>query len=318
MRSVLRAIVDALVRPLRYLARRIRATDEAREQQWEHFRSQVTEWLGAAAVRDNQLLQRSLAVELAAVQAEMRARTPDSPACHGYKVYSQADEDGILADILSRLDGAPRTVIEIGCGDGTENNSAYLAVQGYRVCWCDASTANVAAIARGLGGLEFPRLLVVRRFLDTDNVKGFIGECLAFLKTTDLTVLSVDIDGNDLPVTLGALTACRPRVLCVEYNAVFPPSVSLLMAYNPTHQWQLDDYQGASLLAWCNALPEYRLVACSASGVNAFFVRRDLAGAFVEYPVAALYEPPRHRLIGLRAGHRPSLKWVRQAVTASS
>ena len=314
-RMVLRPMLDALAIPLGYLARRIQASDEPRQQEWEHHRNQVTAYLAGAAIRDHQLLQRSLADELAAVQAAMRARTPDNPACHGYKVYSQADEDGILAHILSLLDGAPRTVIEIGCGDGSENNSAYLAAQGYRVCWCDASAINIAAIARGLGGLEFPRLLVVQRFLDQENVKAYIGECLAFLKTSDITVLSVDIDGNDLPVTLAALTACTPRVLCVEYNAAFPPPVSLQMAYDPTYQWQLDDYQGASVQAWCDALPQYRLVACSASGVNAFFVQRDLAGPFAEYPVSALYEPPRHRLIALRAGHRPSLKWVRQAVT---
>ena len=34
--------------------------------------------------------------EIRALLADIRERTPDNPALHGFKVYSQADEDGII------------------------------------------------------------------------------------------------------------------------------------------------------------------------------------------------------------------------------
>jgi hypothetical protein len=49
------------------------------------------------------LLQIELSRELARLQAELRATMPDNPACCGFKVYSQADEDGILEEICRRL-----------------------------------------------------------------------------------------------------------------------------------------------------------------------------------------------------------------------
>ena len=50
---------------------------------------------------------------------------------HGLKVYSQADEDGIIQEIFKRLGVLKKTFIEIGVGDGTENNTLYLLLQGW-------------------------------------------------------------------------------------------------------------------------------------------------------------------------------------------
>jgi hypothetical protein len=49
------------------------------------------------------MLQLELSKELARLQAEVRATMPDNPAACGFKVYSQADEDGILEEIARRI-----------------------------------------------------------------------------------------------------------------------------------------------------------------------------------------------------------------------
>lgn len=261
-------------------------------------------------------LQSQLHEELEGIKARLRAQTPTNPALWGQKVYAQTDEDGILAEIVRRLPApAAQTVIEIGCADGTENNSHALLLQGWRGVWCDAAGAHIRAIEAALGGLRFPRLWVRRAFLDAGNTNAFLQESCDFLDTAEPDLLSVDIDGNDMAVTQAALAACRPRVLCVEYNAAFPPPIRLTMTYAPGHHWMADDYQGTSLQAWVDALaPTYRLVACGLSGANAFFVRQDQAAGFTTYPVGALYQPPRYHLVALTAGHGPTLKWLRQVV----
>ena len=224
--------------------------------------------------------------------------------------------DGILAAILTRLNmgHSPPTRVEIGCSDGLENITHWLLLQGFRGVWFDASIGCVAAIGQALGGLEFPALRVRQAFVDAKNVVDLLGEAGEFLGTREPDVLAVDIDGNDVAVVTAALTVSQPRVLVVEYNAKFPPPMSLTLAYNPAVRWHEDDYQGASLVAWCEALPGYQLVACSLSGVNAFFVRADLAGGFPVATPAELFEPPRYHLAQSRAGHKPTLKWLRQVV----
>jgi hypothetical protein len=55
----------------------------------------------------------------------------------GFKVYSQCDEDGIIQEIFRRIGTDNRRFIEIGCGDGSENCTAYLLHQGWSGLWID-------------------------------------------------------------------------------------------------------------------------------------------------------------------------------------
>jgi hypothetical protein len=93
-------------------------------------------------------LQAQLSAEWERLRADVRARVPHSPAAAGYKVYSQFDEDGILAAIFACLNTghSPPSCVEIGCSDGLENITLRLLLQGFRGVWFDASSACVAAI----------------------------------------------------------------------------------------------------------------------------------------------------------------------------
>ena len=75
---------------------------------------------------------------------------PENPAGFGYKVYSQADEDGIIDHICGRLGIENGSFAEIGCGDGRENNSHCLLLKGWRGVWIDGDSANIAAIRAAL------------------------------------------------------------------------------------------------------------------------------------------------------------------------
>ena len=81
----------------------------------------------------------------------------------------------------------------------------------------------------------------------------------------------------------------------VEYNAKFPPNHEWKMAYNEKHTWDNSDCHGASLkaLELLGRRLGYRLVGTNLNGVNAFFVRQDLAGdKFIAPPTAeTLYNP---------------------------
>jgi len=237
------------------------------------------------------LLQLELSKELARLQAEMRTSMPENPAAYGYKVYSQADEDGIVENITQRIGIDRGSFIEIGCGDGRENNSHYLLLKGWRGIWVDGDPESIATIraALPLDG----RLRLVEQMVTRENVTA-IHAAAGSPNFGPLDLLSVDIDGNDLAIAQAAIDAWSPKILIGEYNAKFPYPMQQEVRYDPRHRWARDDYHGASLAAWVERLKlKYKLAACNLAGTNAFFVREDLAGRFANYAPARLYQPAR-------------------------
>ncbi|HJU12045.1 MAG TPA: hypothetical protein VJ728_14270 [Candidatus Binataceae bacterium] len=280
-----------------------RLIEQAAAQDIAHFNSVAREQL--------RRVQSPLRQELAGLRAVIASQMPNNPCIHGFKVYAQTDEDGIIEDILGRLTGHSRTFIEIGCGNGLENNTHYLALKGYRGCWIDGSEDNIVFVKEALGGLNFQDLLIKRSLVDRENIGALISELCDFLGTREPGFFSLDIDGNDFYILAEALKCFRPLTICVEYTAKFPPPFKIAIGYEPNHRWAGDDYHGASLQSFCDLLVDYKLVACNLTGANAFFVRRDQAGPFADYTLEQLYQPFRENLIDLWAGHRPSLKWLR-------
>ena len=94
--------------------------------------------------------------------------------------------------------------------------------------------------------------------------------------------------------------------MVIEYNAIFPPDVLWVRAYDPRAVWDGTSYQGASIrsLEALGAGKGYALVGCNLSGVNAYFVRSDLCGSHFHPDSSAAnhYEPARFFLVR-RSGH---------------
>ena len=65
------------------------------------IRAVLTSASNSAAANVDALLQLELSRELARLQADVRTAMPDNPAACGFKVYSQADEDGIIEEICT-------------------------------------------------------------------------------------------------------------------------------------------------------------------------------------------------------------------------
>ena len=68
----------------------------------------------------------------------------------------------------------------------------------------------------------------------------------------------------------------KPRVVVIEYNAVFRPPVAVVTEYRRDFVWDGTSYYGASLqaLEGLGSRKGYALVGCSLSGINAFLVGR--------------------------------------------
>ena len=225
----------------------------------------------------------------------------------GSKAYSQCDEDGIIAEIFRRIGVQSRTFIESGVGPGLENNSLMLLLSGWRGLWVEASQTDVAAAQIRLASwVETRQLCIENQFVTRDNVDHLLATS-GPSSTPDL--LSIDVDGNDYWIW-EAIRSLNPRVVVIEYNATWFPPLAFTICYQESFRWDGSNYFGASLkaLELLGRRKGYCLVGCNFSGVNAFFVRKDLCKRRFRAPFTAEnhFEPPRYWM-ARASGHAPGI-----------
>lgn len=242
------------------------------------------------------------------LREQRRAESPRILSGYGYKVFSQFDEDGILQEIFRRIGTTNRVFVEFGVGNGLENNTLALLFGEWSGVWLEGSAEYCARVRQALApAIAAGRLRLVNAFVTPDNIDSLIG---GELQEREIDLLSVDIDGNDAHV-LSRITCIVPRVIVLEYNAKFGPSLSYCMGYEENYTWRKTDRFGASLKYFevLLRLRGYACVGCNLAGTNAFFVRESLLGDRFEAPYTSErhFEPFRYEIIrGTPSGHPPS------------
>jgi hypothetical protein len=232
---------------------------------------------------------------------------------YGAKHYSQNDEDGLIAEIVRRLGlPLPAVFVELGVGDGTENNTLNLLAQGWRGAWLGGQPLRLHT--------EGSRLRFDQVWIDGDNVARLVHAQLQAMGSEQPTLLSIDLDGNDWHLCRTLLAqGLRPPVWVLEYNARFDAATHWVMPYDAQHRWQRDDHYGASLRAFVELMQPagYRLVCCNLTGANAFFVAAPYLGAFADVPAEwqSLYMPAL-QLPYPWFGHPASLRTLQQLIAA--
>ena len=216
---------------------------------------------------------------------------------HGFKVYSQGDEDGFIQEIFNRIGVTSRTFVEFGVGDGLENNTVKLLLEGWSGLWLEGSPKDAASIrSRFRRELKSKQLSFKEVFIDAENINSLIGD----VYQGEIDLLSIDIDGNDIHV-LKSIDVVNPRALVIEYNGKFPPPISIAPTYTPSYMWSGTDYNGSSLAAITKIAEtkNYTLVGCNIIGTNAFFVRTDLVQGKFASPATpeTHFEPARYFLL---------------------
>lgn len=261
--------------------------------------------------QENHVAARRMDMAMMAYWYSKQATSANPLLRTGAKFFSQNDEDGILLEIIRRTGISEGTFVEIGVGDGLENNTLVLLMLGWRGLWLGGE--DLAFRTSGSAKLAFHELWVTPQ-----NVGSTIREGLASLglAANSVDVVSVDIDSYDRDVVQAILDyGTRPLVFIVEYNAKFPPPIRF--AVTDREPWKGTDYFGCSLQSWWDLLipAGYKLIACNITGVNAFFVRTDQSHLFEDTPkdISQLYMQCDYNWF-LKAGHPTSPKTIRSFI----
>jgi hypothetical protein len=223
---------------------------------------------------------------------------PHALAGQRFRLRSQNEEDGIILALMKAGGAKTRRFVEIGSG-GTGGNAATLAADfGWSGLMVDASRKAIEQVKQTFG--SNPGVVAVRAMVTPDTINRLL-EQQGFTGEVDL--FSIDVDSIDYWL-LEAMTACQPRVLVMEYNALFGAERAVTLPNQPKPANAPKGYSGASLTAIEKLARRkgYRLVLCEESGVNAFFLRDDVAPAVPSLTAAEAYRPwiDKHDATGLK------------------
>jgi hypothetical protein len=205
-----------------------------------------------------------------------RLPEPQAMLARRFRGLSQHEEDGITVALFDRIGADTRRFVEIGAGVNG-GNSGFLAKEcGWTGLMLEIDPGRVSRLQRRFA----PAVRVVAAQVTRENVNELV---TAHGLAGDIDLLSIDIDSIDYWVW-EHLSVCRPRLVIVEYNPLFGTERAVTVPYDPQFNRRrfdvpLASYYGASLpaLAKLGARKGYRLALLEPRGVNAFFVRDDLA-----------------------------------------
>lgn len=232
--------------------------------------------------------------QLSEIYKARQLRHPNPLCKYGKRVFCQSDEDGLTVEIIRRLGIKEGRFVELGVGNGTENNTLILLSLGFSGAWIGGEDLAFS-VPRSSS-----RLMFQKAWVTLDNVTSLVQSAYAFLDSNEVDLISIDLDGNDLYFTEELLSAgIKPKIFICEINGIFPPPIKFSVKYDPKHEWLRDDYQGASLSAFNDLFIKYgyKLVVCNAAtGVNAYFVRDEFSSLFSEVPddISDIYVEPLH------------------------
>lgn len=231
----------------------------------------------------------------------------------GIKCFSQNEEDGITLEIIKRI-GVSDTkgvFLELGVGSGIENNTLILRSLEWAGIWIGGDDLVVKP--------KSPTFSFFKEWITRDNIIPLIEEGLRSIDKSHFDVISVDLDGNDYYITKKILeNGYDCKLFIIEYNAKYPPPVRFKITYNESHEWNGDDYFGASLQSFADLFTEYDyfLVACNqTTGSNAFFVHSSYKELFADInkSINSIWVGPRYHLFD-NYGHKPSVKTIEKII----
>ncbi|KKM91510.1 hypothetical protein LCGC14_1227760 [marine sediment metagenome] len=209
-------------------------------------------------------------------------------------------EDGIIEAIFKQIGTESKYYVEFGITDGWGDNTRVLKEkENWNGLWMDWNKitpvfeVNKQGMPNGIQIGERDKSPDVKiHTITAENINSLFQK-YEVPKSFDLLV--IDVDFNDFYLWK-ALIDYEPRVVMIEYNACYPPPVSIVIKYEPETIANTDMYFGASFCAMVKLGKEkgYTAIGCDLSGSNIFFIRDDLVEGNFTVPEnsSSLYQAP--------------------------
>jgi hypothetical protein len=190
------------------------------------------------------------------------------------KVFSQHGEDGIIEFLASRQKKCSKRFLEIGYGDGRQNNSLNLS-RNYK--WTGVGVDLKDQVVDPPNGVT-----IFQKKVDLKSVKELLD-----ISGYNIDFYSVDIDSIDYWLTISLLDAgLKPAFACVELMNGAGPKLSIAPPLKDNFKYNKFHICGASIQAWRNLWESrgYQFLTVDSSGINAFFYLPEMFDDVSDYP----------------------------------
>lgn len=170
-------------------------------------------------------------------------------------VHSQCGEDGVIEYLLGLAGVETGYFVEFGAWDGKHlSNSAWLAEKGWSGCFIEGDTARFQDLLRNYEGNQ--NVAKLNAYVGSSGQNSLDALLRSVDAPVDVTVLSIDIDGNDYHVW-EALKDHSALLCVIEFNPTIPAHVGFVQDNEPTLNfgnslaalWDLGRTKGYSLVA---------------------------------------------------------------------
>ena len=224
-----------------------------------------------------------------------------------YSLFSQSDEDSIIDEIIERLNIRDGKFLELGVGNGLQNNTLNLLSQNWSGYWIGAEE-----LAFNPGS----KLKFLKKWITKDNILKILkNEINNITEKYSIDLISIDLDGNDYYIWESLLSkGVHPKIIVSEYNGLLGPKAEWIMPYQENFFWKKyrSMYFGASFKSYLKLFEKFNYfpICCNTdTGVNIFLVEKEFEDHFKEVlnlKENLIYESPYYLLSKGKKIHKPS------------
>ncbi len=140
-------------------------------------------------------------------------------------IFSQNGEDGIIEEVIKRLELKDLEVCEFGAWDGKHLSNTFNLVKNFnaKAVYIEGDKKKYHDLLKTTK--EYPNILPINAFVSHKNDKNSLDNLLSptFLKK-DFDILSIDIDGYDLEV-FRIFKKYKPKIIIIEINSGYAPNI---------------------------------------------------------------------------------------------
>jgi len=182
-------------------------------------------------------------------------------------IHSQNGEDGIIEELLKRLEINTGWVCEFGAWDGIYLSNTFNLVQKqFNAVFIEGDKDKYKDLLKTVE--TYPNIIPVNAFIEHNNTENSLDNILKQTNIPiDFDILSIDIDSYDYQVWK-SLEIYKPKIVIIEIN-------SSIKVNNEVHIHTPDKYQGTGFKPTYNLGIEKGYTFILHTG-NMFFIRNDL------------------------------------------
>lgn len=190
----------------------------------------------------------------------------------GKNIFSQFGEDGIIGEILKRLEISSGTCVEFGAWDGVLfSNTANL--WGFDNKWrgvlIEADSEKFKTLTKVTKDKNVVAINTFVQPVGNDSLEEILKR--EEIDFSSIKLLSIDIDGNEFHI-LSNLKKLHPEIVITEYNPTIPKELELVSKENT--------FFGSSARAICNLMKDMGYSILSITKSNCIFVDSKFVDKF--------------------------------------